>query len=81
MAAVTTGRSNFYRRQTRHHLLEIDIRAVAIAHHRYHGCYCPDPQTCTEVDQDDIDYAEKLTEVLCHLPPWDMFPVASPETR
>ena len=63
------GRSNFFRRTIRDPLLEIDTRAVAIAHHRYY-CHGPDRENCTEIDQDDIDYAEEMVEVLNHLPPW-----------
>lgn len=68
------ARSNFFRRTIREPLLEIDIRAVAIAHHRYY-CHDANRNDCTEIDQSDIDYAEELAEVLCFLPAWPSEPL------
>lgn len=65
--------AEFLRRPKHRGVLAIDVRAVAIAHHRYY-CHRPDRATCTEVDEQDIDYAVELIEVLDHLPAWPESP-------
>jgi hypothetical protein len=66
---MARGRTNFFRRTRRENDFAIDRRAVAIAHHRYY-CRRRDRNTCADVEQEDIDYAEELAEVLNFLPPW-----------
>jgi hypothetical protein len=60
-------------RRPKHALLQIDQLAVAIAHHRtYHAdSFCMyDAETCTQIEEVDIEYAMELAEVLEQLPAW-----------
>jgi hypothetical protein len=60
-----------YLRRSKHHPVDIDKLAVAIAHHqRYHAdSFCMyAPETCTQVDETDIEYAEEMADVLRYLP-------------
>jgi hypothetical protein len=59
--------TEFLRRPKRIPLLEIDVQAVALAHHRYF-CQRPDREVCDQVDQDDLDYAEQMAEIMAMLP-------------
>lgn len=66
---MTTAEAPQFIRRPKHPLPpQIDVQAVAVAHHRYF-CRGDDPDNCTQVDQDDLDYAEQLSEILDHLPP------------
>lgn len=61
--------TEFLRRPKHDMPLEIDIGAVAIAHHRLY-CEEDDKETCVLVDESDLEYAELLAEVLALLPAW-----------
>lgn len=64
-------RMPYLRRPTHQALPMIDPVAVAIAHHRrYHSdSFCMfDPDTCTEVDDTDREYAAEMVNVLECLP-------------
>lgn len=68
-----TESTEFLRRPKHLNPIAIDVRALAIAHHRYY-CHQPDRLTCTDADQDDVGYAVELLEILEHLPDWPESP-------
>lgn len=57
--------AHFLRRPKHIPFIEVDKLAVALAHHRVH-CHA----TCTQIESNDIEYADELVNVLDHLPDW-----------
>lgn len=55
-------------------LVDVDLIAVAIAHHRrFHEdsfCMNRDPENCENADDSDREYAEEMQDVLAFLPDW-----------
>lgn len=54
-------------------IAELDLKAIAIAHHRYfHAdsfCMNRDPD-CENFDDSDLEYAREVQDVLALLPDW-----------
>ncbi len=55
--------------------MDVDKKAVAIAHHRrYHAdsfCMNQDPEHCKNVDDTDREFADEMADVLRWLPDWE----------
>lgn len=55
-------------------IAELDLKAIAIAHHRrFHEdsfCMNRDPEHCENADDTDREYAVEMQDVLAFLPDW-----------